>query len=654
MICEVVMFSDLSRPLESGLYEILDMTINEFLAAEIKNYDSEKHNFFTVTVDGVKIPSDLWKHFNLKSAKSIKIIIEPMGDPFTWVAIIVTIAAAVYSAYLMHKLTATTGQDTKTGSSIYDVNAQGNKVKLNQVIPEQFGLIKRFPDYVADTHRFYRNNQRVLDLSLCQGVGQFSRSASGNDIYFGSTPFNQMSEKIQYKVFEPSENLADNSISSELGWCWFNSTEITASGKELETPKSRTNEDELVYLFAKSIAVLNYETRESKNKNWEVGDILKIQFPKKHVMFGDNLHFRRCEWGYLHRTEPTNYITPLKADLTRLDNTDAGYLFKGAHCTNCNIITEGEAEDPEHDTYSLMSGNHYNNSGLNHWPYYDKNSFCSCWGEGYISEDYTHFEGCIYRENEMFPESDWSESSYADAMIKQVFDISVSPKQTKTIYKETYKGVHWIGATYNTFGAILDGKSLTKGQIAIWDYSPSYVSPGTISQFWQRDDTNVTSEERINSKISEIKNLSFSSQYRAYRKVGQVYSGVLEKPYTQSNYSYRDFEIYSPAYFYYCFGNVIYSLDEERKTEFYRIVEIKKIDELANAFALEFWDKYEYFPTNRTAYFFRVKKCDSSGVIDGNWKSFDQNYTVEKGGDYEQDGEQFEGINITVFDHVES
>ena len=92
------MFSDLSRPLESGLYEILDMTINEFLAAEIKNYDSEKHNFFTVTVDGVKIPSDLWKHFNLKSAKSIKIIIEPMGDPFTWVAIIVTIAAAVYSA----------------------------------------------------------------------------------------------------------------------------------------------------------------------------------------------------------------------------------------------------------------------------------------------------------------------------------------------------------------------------------------------------------------------------------------------------------------------------------------------------------------------------------------------------------------------------
>ena len=654
MICEVVMFSDLSRPLESGLYEILDMTINEFLAAEIKNYDSEKHNFFTVTVDGVKIPSDLWKHFNLKSAKSIKIIIEPMGDPFTWVAIIVTIAAAVYSAYLMHKLTATTGQqDTKTGSSIYDVNAQGNKVKLNQVIPEQFGLIKRFPDYVADTHRFYRNNQRVLDISLCQGVGQFSRSASGNDIYFGSTPFNQMSEKIQYKVFEPSEELADNNISSELGWCWFNSTEITASGKELETPKSRTTEDELVYLFAKSIAVLNYETREFKSKNWEVGDVLKIQFPEKTVLFGDNLFFRRSEWAYKHRTEPTNYITPLKADLTHLDNTDRGYLFKGAHRTNFNIITEGEAEDPEHDTYSLMSGNHYNNSYGNTWPYYDKNSFCCCWGEGYISYDTSsHIEAFMQQEINLFPESDWASSSFADAMIKQIFDTSSDPKQTKVIYKEVYKGIHWI-KSYNPYiyGAILDGKSLTRGQIAIWDYAPSYVSPGTISQFWRRDSTNVTSEERIEEIITRIKSLS-SNRQGAYRRIGQIYASSEEKPYTKSNYSYNDFEIYSAAYFYYCFGSVIYTLDKERKTEFYKIVEIKKVEAVDLYSYRIFWDNYA--PSNRTAYFFRVKKCSSEGVIDASWKSFDKNYTVEKGGDYEEDGEQFEGINITVFDHVES
>ena len=658
MLCEVVLGTDLSKVIESGMYEIKNMTISEFLAAEIKNYKPEKMNFFSVILDGVKIPSDLWRSVNLRNVKSMKIVLEAEGDPFTWVAIIVAIAAAVYSAYLMHKLSATTGTDTQTGSSIYDVNAQGNKVKLNQVIPEQFGLLKRFPDYIADTHRFYRNNQRVLDLSLCQGVGQFSRSASGNDIYFGSTPFSQMSEKIQYKVFEPGEALAENSISSELGWCWFNSTEITASGKELETAKSKTNEDELVYIFSKSIAVLDADTRIFKSKNWEVGDILKIEFPEKHVLFGDNARFRSCEWAFKFRTEPENYVTPLKAELDGLGNTDAGYYFKGAHSSNFNLITAVEQQDPEHDGYYLISGNHYNHSGLDQFGYYDKNSFCRCWGEGYINSDsYPHFDDLLHIEMIMFPESDWSESAFAEAIIKQVIDTSASPMKTKYIYKETYKGIHWIDSMLSQggylYGAVLAGKSLTRGKIAIWDYAPSYVSPGTISQFWQRDDTDCFSQGRIDEVISNIKNRANTS-YNAYERIGQVYASDMEKPYTQSNYSYNDVQCYSPAYFYYCFGSVMFTLDEERKTEFYKIVEVKKVNNLEDVayyYRNIFWGGYP--PENKSVTFYRVKKCDSEGNIDAAWKSFEQNYTVEKGADYEEDDDIIQGINITVFDHVD-
>lgn len=657
MLCEVVMFNDLSRPLESGVYEIKDMTILEFLTAEIKNYNPEKHNFFTVSVDGVKIPSDLWNHFNLNSAKSIKIILEPMGDPFTWVAIIVAVAAAVYSAYLMHKLTATTGTDTQTGSSIYDVNAQGNKVKLNQVIPEHFGVIKRFPDYIADTHRFYRNNQRVLDISLCQGVGQFSRSASGNDIYFGSTPFSQMSEKIQYKVFEPSENLADNDISAELGWCWFNSTEITASGKELETPKSKTNDSELVYIFAKSIAVMNEETREFKDKKWEVGDILKIEFPEKHVLFGDSVQFRKSEWAWFHRTEPDNYVTPLKADIKSLESVDGGYYFHGGHSSNFNLITAVEQQNPEHDTYNLISGNHYNHSGVDKFSYYDRNSFCSCWGEGYINSDsYPHFDDLMHIEMIMFPESDWSDSAFVDAIVKQVIDTSSVPMKTKYIYKETYKGIHWIDSHQQSeylYGAVLDGKSLTRGLIAIWDTAPSYGGGGNNSQFWSRDSTDITSQERINEVIENIKNHS-GSTFTAYGRIGQVYVSDMEKPYTKSDYSYHDIQNYSPSYFYYCFGSVIYTLDDERQTEFYKIVEVKKVNNLEDVayyYRNIFWGGYP--PANKSVIFYRMKKCNSAGVIDEAWKSFDKNYTVEKGGDYEEDDAIIQGVNITVFDHVD-
>ena len=646
MLCEVVMFNDLSRPLESGVYEIKDMTILEFLTAEIKNYNSEKHNFFTVSVDGVKIPSDIWNHFNLNSAKSIKIILEPMGDPFTWVAIIVAVAAAVYSAYLMHKLTATTGTDTQTGSSIYDVNAQGNKVKLNQVIPEHFGLIKRFPDYIADTHRFYRNNQRVLDISLCQGVGQFSRSASGNDVFFGSTPFSQMSEKIQYKVFEPSENLADNDISEELGWCWFNSTEITASGKELEIPKSRTNDSELVYLFSHSLAVMDYATRKFKSKKWEVGDVLKIEFPKKHVLFGDNLNYRRGEWAFQHDPIPTNYVTELKGSLS-LNSNSGRYWLKGGHSSNYNLITQAEYDNPDHDTYALISGDHYNHSGGNSFSGYDKNLFCKCWGEGnVISDNHTHFREFITLENTIFPESVWANSAICAALIGQVIDNN----ETKIIYQDTWKGIHYAAMPYGNYGTFLDGHVTNRGRVAIWDYAPSYVSPGTDSQFWQRDDSECYAGQRVVDLKSRIINQAFSDE-NIYKKCGLKWESTDSKPYTYSAYSYRDFDVYSSSLFDYCFSSVNYTIDDERQAEFYKIVESKTYVPTSVFLISPIWDNYE--PEDKTIYLYRVVKCDSEGNSVPGWKCFNHSWEVEKGGDYEEDGQAFEGINITVFDHVD-
>ena len=657
MYCEVVLVSDLSRPIEQNNYEILDMTLEEFLYSEIKNFDPTKTDFLSVLVDGVKIRKDCWNYYNLKRAKSIKLILEPQGDPFSWVMIIVTIAAAAYSAYLAHKLSAKTGGSTKTGNSIYDVNAQGNSVKLNEVIPEQFGMIKRFPDYIADTHKFYRNNKRILDLSLCQGVGKFHHSSSGSDMYFGSTPFNQMSEKIQFKIYEPDETLADNEIDSKLGWCWFNSSEISASGKELTTPKSRTTKDELIYVFSKSIAVMNEETREFKDKNWEVGDILKIEFPEKHVLFGDNAQFRKSEWAWLHRTEPDNYVTPVKASINSLESADGGYYFHGGHSSNINLITAEEQQDPEHDRYMLISGNHYNHSGLNEFSYYDRNSFCRCWGEGYINSDsYPHLDDLMHIEQIIFPEDNWPASAFADALVKQVINTASEPMQTKAIYKETYKGIHWIVTQTSsgyTYGSILDGKTLTRGQIAIWDIPPSYSSPGNNSQFWRMDSTDVTSQERINEIIANIKNHS-GSTYNAYSRVGQISADESEKPYSQSDYSYNDFEVYSPAYFYYCFGSVIYTLDDERQTDLYKIVEVKKVNNLEDVayyYRNIFWGGYP--PANKSVTFYRVKKCNSAGVIDSAWKSFDKNYTVEKGGDYEEDDEEIQGLNVSVFDHVE-
>ena len=62
------------------------------------------------------------------------------------ISVVAAVASAVYGIVMMQKLGKTGPKDTKQGSSIYDVNAQGNQINLTNVIPENFGFFKRFPD----------------------------------------------------------------------------------------------------------------------------------------------------------------------------------------------------------------------------------------------------------------------------------------------------------------------------------------------------------------------------------------------------------------------------------------------------------------------------------------------------------------------------
>lgn len=658
----VVMFSDLSRVVESHTYDLLDMTLSEFLAAEVKNYDAAKPVYFSVYADGVKIPSELWATFNLKSCKSLKIVLEPLGDPFTWVAIVVAIAAAAYSAYLMHKMTAKTGTSTKTGSSIYDVNAQGNQVKLNEVIPEQFGLIKRFPDYIADTHRFYKNNKRILDLSLSQGVGSFSHTDNGSDMYFGHTPFNLLSEKIKYKVFEPAEPLAENSIDSELGWCWFNSLEISASGKELDTPKQNTDDTELIWCFSDFVLVMDSETRLFKDKRWTEGDILKILAPSKVVLFGDSMQYRVDEWVYLNSQPLNNYETKIKDDIAS-NTARANYLWGPNHKILLGLITTEAAADPVHSTYGLISGDHYNDSGSGHMSYYDNNDFCDCWGIGYINNDtycnayyFIGFEASAFN----LPDNSWPNSKAFAALWDQITDPSTNNLNTNGITVRCRYGYQYRHNTGDRlYGAyILDTYVEFKAQLALWDYAPSYGSPGRSSQFWRRDDTNATSGENLVSVKNDWLARTNFSTYALFDRVGAVLDEN-SRPYIKIPYGYSDYDDVPGSLSYYTYAFQTYIQLPHREEGFYRVVEVKEINGANVNYFYAFWGSNYYIPQEydspekRKFKAYIVKKCDENGNIDPNWRTFRNSYTCNLGGDIVKDDEtREEGFNISVFDHV--
>lgn len=243
---EVVSREDLSKVLEHHYTDAHACTLLDLIKRECPSYSPETSVYLSAYVDAVRYSYDDWSIVDLTHAKSLKIVLEAGGIEVSTVmaiiSIIMAVGTAVYSIIMANKMTSATQGDTKQGSSIYDVNAQGNKVKLTQVVPENFGFFKHFPDYLADKHVFYRNNRQFMDVILCQGVGYYDYESNHSDIYVGETPINEL-EGCRVAIYEPGTVMtADNSIEDKSWYCYYSSTEVTASGHTLEPAVSEIDQ----------------------------------------------------------------------------------------------------------------------------------------------------------------------------------------------------------------------------------------------------------------------------------------------------------------------------------------------------------------------------------------------------------------------------
>lgn len=259
---------DMSRPLSDFLTPDTNATIAEMLTGKLGAHDLAS---VSAIVDGVKIPRDLWGRVRLNGVRGLSFVIEPQGTAMLIGALVVALATAVYTFIMMRKLKTKGKGESKSGSSIYDPNAQGNQIKLEQPIPEQFGLVKAFPDYIADKHYYYRNNKRYLDLLLCQGVGHFAWSL--DTLYIGNTAISTYSDSdIDVQVFAPGEDLSAHHAHE----CWYSSTEVGQSGKEVNAQQQAargTGENlaaDVALNPADSSVTLSFDPQ------WQAGDIFKI------------------------------------------------------------------------------------------------------------------------------------------------------------------------------------------------------------------------------------------------------------------------------------------------------------------------------------------------------------------------------------------
>ena len=192
----------------------------------------------------------------------------------------------------------------------------------------------------------------------------------------------------------------------------------------------------------------------------------------------------------------------------------------------------------------------------------------------------------------------------------------------------------------------------------MWNYAPSYSTPGTNSQFWRRDDTNATSGQNLVSVKNDWLARTNFSTYTLFDRVGAVLQAN-SRPYIKIPYGLSDFDDVIGAHSLYCYAFQTYLQLPHREEGYYRVVQVKEITGANTNYFYRFWGNTYYMPPeyrraeNTKIKAYVLKKCDENGNIDPNWRTFRNSYTCNLGGDIVKDDEtREEGFNISVFDHV--
>lgn len=196
--------------------------------------------------DGLPVPFGSWGSFSLAGVSRLDLIVNPGQTGMLVATIIMAVASAALSFVMAAKVKTPNADTHSSSSSIYDPSAQGNKVHLEDPIPEQFGLVKAYPDLISDYHKYYLNNQRYLEVLLCQGVGWFDHSDPGT-VYIGNTPLTDFDESVvSCKIYDPGQIIgagdASGAAERKRRRCWYNSTEVTGSGHEISPDNGAAKE----------------------------------------------------------------------------------------------------------------------------------------------------------------------------------------------------------------------------------------------------------------------------------------------------------------------------------------------------------------------------------------------------------------------------
>lgn len=260
-------------------------TLDDWLKKNVPDYFECEQPLFSLTINDSNLLPSKWATYTFKCHDDIKLIVEAK-DPATIAYAVIAIVAVGYAVYTANQIPDNYNSTTPDGSSIYDVNTQGNKPRLMGIIPEAAGRHLIYPDYLTMPRREYIDNEQWLYLMLSVGSGEYE--ILPEEVFIANTPVKSYTGDVFYEIFGPGDDVSSHEAhrnvytSSEVG-STSGSTGIELKGKITSTGGENNTYS---YSFSGKQIIAFEEEYEPEIGNFkhrtalpfEEGEIVKIQY----------------------------------------------------------------------------------------------------------------------------------------------------------------------------------------------------------------------------------------------------------------------------------------------------------------------------------------------------------------------------------------
>lgn len=271
----IKVFGSITDTQPAEVYHDYGLTVDDFFAGQSEKYRDAHSHPFSCVINGKLIPADQWSTTVINERDSIEIRLLPRGGgggildaafPF-WSGSVSAGRAAVKKIInsVIEKPDTSTGVGV-SGSEISVADLKANVARRGQIIPEGLGRYLRYPDYLNNVRRYFKDTRtQCIDVLLCVGWGEYQPEFSS--LRVGNTAVSSLT--VDYDYFDPGESVAGHPAHEN----WYPSDEVgsTTGSTGIRLYRGRSLS---AGVLAGSVSTDGFDILGVFPGDWEVGDYL--------------------------------------------------------------------------------------------------------------------------------------------------------------------------------------------------------------------------------------------------------------------------------------------------------------------------------------------------------------------------------------------